>query len=98
MIGHACDVQFLTAKPVTYILNMSEEDYKRKKNKWLGKIKQWADSHGGCKVIPMRYDIDGGDMICSVKFEEKMLAMTPEERAAYVKESGYVIPLYMLLY
>ena len=25
---------FLTAKPVIYLVNMSEKDYARKKNKW----------------------------------------------------------------
>jgi len=29
---------FLTAKPVVYLVNMSEADFKRKGNKWLGKI------------------------------------------------------------
>ena len=29
---------FLTAKPVVYLINLSEEDYKRKKNKYLPSI------------------------------------------------------------
>jgi len=29
---------FLTAKPVVYLVNMSEADFKRKGNKWLAKI------------------------------------------------------------
>ncbi|MCV2423770.1 redox-regulated ATPase YchF, partial [Paucibacter sp. DJ4R-1] len=29
----------LTAKPITYLVNLSEKDYVRKKNKWLPKIK-----------------------------------------------------------
>lgn len=29
---------FLTAKPIVYLVNISEEDYKKKKNKWLPKI------------------------------------------------------------
>lgn len=29
------DLQLLTAKPVTYLVNLSERDYIRKKNKWL---------------------------------------------------------------
>ena len=36
---------FLTAKPIIYLVNLSEKDYVRKKNKWLGKIKAWVDEH-----------------------------------------------------
>lgn len=28
-------LQLLTAKPVTYLVNLSEKDYIRKKNKWF---------------------------------------------------------------
>jgi len=42
----------LTAKPVIFLINMSEADYIRKKNPWLGKIKQWIDAHGGGSIIP----------------------------------------------
>ena len=35
----------LTAKPVIYLVNLSERDYARKKNKWLPKIKQWIDEN-----------------------------------------------------
>jgi len=42
----------LTAKPVIYLINLSEADYIRKKNKWLIKIKQWIDAHGGGSIIP----------------------------------------------
>ncbi|KAM6954888.1 LOW QUALITY PROTEIN: obg-like ATPase 1 [Lycodopsis pacificus] len=35
------------------IVNLSEKDYIRKKNKWLVKIKEWVDSHDpGALVIP----------------------------------------------
>jgi obg-like ATPase 1 len=34
----------LTAKPVVFLVNMSEGDFLRKKNKWLVKIKQWVDT------------------------------------------------------
>lgn len=32
---------FLTAKPIVYLINLSEADYIRKKNKWLAKIAKW---------------------------------------------------------
>jgi obg-like ATPase 1 len=40
---------FLTAKPVVYLVNLSERDYIRKKNKWLLPIKEYA---GEDPVIP----------------------------------------------
>eukprot|EP00172_Hildenbrandia_rubra_P004283 Plantae.Rhodophyta-Hildenbrandia_rubra.ctg834.p1 GENE.Plantae.Rhodophyta-Hildenbrandia_rubra.ctg834~~Plantae.Rhodophyta-Hildenbrandia_rubra.ctg834.p1 ORF type:complete len:402 (-),score=83.15 Plantae.Rhodophyta-Hildenbrandia_rubra.ctg834:3168-4373(-) len=43
---------FLTAKPSVYLVNLSEKDFIRKKNKWLAKIKQWVDEHTGEPIIP----------------------------------------------
>jgi len=43
---------FLTAKPVVYLVNISEEEYAKKMNKHLGAIKEWIDSHGGGPMIP----------------------------------------------
>ncbi len=34
--------QLLTAKPVVYLVNVSEKDYARKKNKFLPKIFEWV--------------------------------------------------------
>lgn len=68
---------FFTAKPVVYVINLSEEDYIRKKNKYLVKIKKWIDAHGGGKIIPF-----------SCALEEKILQMTPEERETYLKENN----------
>jgi len=44
--------QFLTAKPVVYLINMSEKDYIKKGNKWLPKIKAWVDTHGAEPMVP----------------------------------------------
>lgn len=45
--------QFLTAKPVVYLVNLSEADYLRKKNKWLAKIKAWVDANDpGAVIVP----------------------------------------------
>lgn len=56
---------------------MSEPDFIKKKNKWLGKIAEWIKAHGGDQVIPF-----------SVAFEGKLLDMSPEARAAYCAEVG----------
>ncbi|KAI0364311.1 cytoplasmic protein [Pilatotrama ljubarskyi] len=63
-------LQLLTAKPVTYLVNLSERDYIRKKNKWLPKIKAWIDEHNpGDPLIPF-----------SVALEERLANMSDEER------------------
>jgi obg-like ATPase 1 len=69
----------ITAKPVIYLLNMSEADYLRKKNKWLVKVKQWIDEHdAGATVI-----------LYSAPFEAKLQDMaSDEEREKYQKETG----------
>jgi obg-like ATPase 1 len=43
---------FMTAKPVIYLVNISETEYKTKKNKWLPKIKEWIDKNCPGKMIP----------------------------------------------
>jgi len=44
--------QFLSAKPVVYLLNMSTRDYKRKANKHLARIVAWVKKHGESPIIP----------------------------------------------
>jgi obg-like ATPase 1 len=43
---------FITAKPVIYLANLSAEDYKSKKNKYLPRIAAWIKEHGGGPLIP----------------------------------------------
>jgi obg-like ATPase 1 len=71
------DYLLLSAKQTIYLVNMSEPDFIKKKNKWLGKIAEWIKAHGGDQVIPF-----------SVSFEGKLLDMSPEARAAYCAEVG----------
>jgi obg-like ATPase 1 len=67
---------FITAKPMIYLVNMSENDYIKKKNKWLPKIKEWIDVHDtGSIIIPF-----------SGALELKLMDMTPEERVSYLQE------------
>ncbi|OCH94907.1 hypothetical protein OBBRIDRAFT_788910 [Obba rivulosa] len=76
-------LQLLTAKPVTYLVNLSERDYIRKKNKWLPKIKAWIDEHNpGDPLIPF-----------SVALEERLEAMPEEEREEEQKKIGAVSAL-----
>ncbi|CAF3578700.1 unnamed protein product [Rotaria socialis] len=69
---------FNTSKPMVYLLNMAEEDYIKKKNKWLGKVKQWIDEHDpGATVIPF-----------SANYEYRLVDLPDEEREKVIKETG----------
>lgn len=69
---------FLTAKPIVYLVNLSEGDYIRKKNKWLAKIKAWIDENDpGAVLIPF-----------SGAFENKLIDMPDDERQKYLKENN----------
>ncbi|KIK63189.1 hypothetical protein GYMLUDRAFT_242240 [Collybiopsis luxurians FD-317 M1] len=71
-------LQLLTAKPVTYLVNLSEKDYIRKKNKWLPKIKAWIDENNpGDPLIPF-----------SVALEERLASMSEEEKIEEQKKIG----------
>lgn len=68
---------FLTSKPVVYLVNLSDKDFIRKKNKWLIKIKEWVDKNDpGASIIPF-----------SGAFENKLAEFELDaERKAYVEE------------
>jgi ribosome-binding ATPase YchF (GTP1/OBG family) len=55
------DWGLITTKPVIYVLNLSQKQFIRKSSKWLPKIKQWVDAHGGGQIIPV-----------SAEFEQKL--------------------------
>ncbi|KAF2145356.1 uncharacterized protein K452DRAFT_264309 [Aplosporella prunicola CBS 121167] len=62
----------LTAKPVVYLVNLSEKDYIRKKNKHLPKIAEWVKEHApGDPIIPI-----------SICLEERLTQFETEEAAA----------------
>jgi len=71
------ELLLLTAKPIIYIINMSEQDYIRQKNKWLPKVVTWIKEHSpGAPIIP----------IC-IKLEEQIEALpTEEEKTKYLAE------------
>ncbi|KAF9243559.1 P-loop containing nucleoside triphosphate hydrolase protein [Melanogaster broomeanus] len=71
-------LSLLTAKPVTYLVNLSEKDYIRKKNKWLPKIKAWIDTNNpGDPLIPF-----------SVALEERLSHLSEEQKAEAQKEGA----------
>lgn len=69
----------LTAKPTIYLINLSERDYIRKKNKHLLKIKEWIDEYSpGDMIVPV-----------SVLLEERLANMeTDAERDAECEKIG----------
>ncbi|OII71195.1 GTP-binding protein [Cryptosporidium andersoni] len=70
--------QFLTAKPVVYLVNLSEKDYIRQRNKFLPKIAEWVKNN-----------IDGCIIPYSAEFESKLVEFTTdEEKTQYMKDVG----------
>ncbi|KAI1460450.1 putative GTP-binding protein [Annulohypoxylon moriforme] len=62
----------LSAKPVVYLVNLSEKDYTRKKNKHLAKIAEWMKEHAaGDPILPI-----------SVSFEERLTHFGSDAEAA----------------
>jgi len=70
---------FLTSKPCIYLINLSEKDYIKKKNKWLVKIKEWVDKNDpGASIIPF-----------SGAFEHKLVEMDDEPlRKKYLEDNN----------
>jgi obg-like ATPase 1 len=54
----------ITLKPTVYLVNCSQKSFVTGGNKYLAKIKDWVESHGGGLVIPF-----------SVEFEEALAAL-----------------------
>ena len=61
--------QFISAKPVVYLVNMSSKDFIRKKNKHLPKVMEYVKENGGDTVIPY-----------SAAFEQEIFDMPPEDQ------------------
>ncbi|PVU96336.1 hypothetical protein BB561_001244 [Smittium simulii] len=70
--------QFITAKSVIYLANVSEKDYLRKKNKYLPKIKAWIDeNYPGDMLIPF-----------SGAFEQTVSLLDSDAKEEHIKASG----------
>lgn len=69
----------ITAKPVMYLINLTANDFARKKNKWLVKIHEWVTAHGGGTMIPF-----------SGATEFELLEMPEDEAKAYCEENKVV--------
>ena len=49
---------------MVYLINMSKRNFNAGKNKYLPRIKEWVDAHGGGLIIPL-----------SIEFEKELFAM-----------------------
>ena len=69
----------ITTKPVIYLCNMSDGDFRRKKNKFLPKVHKWVQDHGGGSMIPF-----------SIGWEQKAweLRDDPDQLAAHCAAAG----------
>jgi len=48
----------ITTKPQIYIINLSQKSFLRKGNKWLPKIVEWVNTHGGGQILPVSCDFE----------------------------------------
>lgn len=60
----------LTAKPIVYLVNLSEKDYIRQKNKYLPKVFEWIKENSPGPLIPI-----------SASFEERLALMADDSAA-----------------
>ncbi|KAL3427832.1 hypothetical protein PVAG01_01341 [Phlyctema vagabunda] len=71
-VEHINPLFLLTAKPVVYLINLSEKDYIRKKNKHLAKVMEWIKEHAaGDPILPI-----------SICLEERLTRFETEKEAA----------------
>lgn len=85
---------YLTAKPSVYLVNLSIKDFKRKANKWLGKIQDWVNANGGGPIIPYSVEYEQQLMDAKEKNEEnKENEIKPDSPSAMSKiiKTGYKI-------
>lgn len=70
------NLQLLTAKPVIYVANISENDVAKEDNKFVKEVKQHAEKENA-KVI-----------VLSAKIEEELISLPSDERAMFKEELG----------
>lgn len=52
------DWGMITTKPQIYVVNLSQKNFIRKGSKWLPKINQWVQTHGGGQIIPVSCEFE----------------------------------------
>jgi len=70
------DLLLLSSKPIVYLVNLSEKDYLRQRNKWLKPVSEWVNKHSpGAQIIPY-----------SVVLETKIFPLSNEEKVTTLAE------------
>lgn len=75
---------FLTAKPLVYLVNLSQHDFMRKKNKWLAKIATWVNEN-----------LPGPIVLYSAEYESNLIDETihgedkPKSQIPKIINTGY---------
>jgi obg-like ATPase 1 len=76
-IDYVNDLHLLTSKPALHLINLSQEDFLRKKNKWLAKIKEWVEANRpGEKMV-----------LYSAAMEQKLVDMDEDARKKFLEEN-----------
>lgn len=70
------NLQLLTAKPVIYVANISEDDIGKEDNDMVRKVKDYAQKEGSKAIV------------LSAKIEEELAGLDKEEREAFKEELG----------
>ena len=70
------NLQLLTAKPVIYVANISEDDIGSEDNDMVRKVKDYAQKEGAKAIV------------LSAKIEEELAGLDKEEREAFKEELG----------
>ena len=70
------NLQLLTAKPVIYVANISEDDIGSEDNEMVKKVKDYAQKEGAKAIV------------LSAKIEEELAGLDKEEREAFKEELG----------
>jgi len=83
----------LTTKPQVYVINMSMKDFIRKGNKWLSKIKEWVDNHGGGSIIPMscEFEKEIADIKCTREREAFLNDCTNKAKSQGLEGSQFIV-------
>lgn len=82
------DWGMITTKPQIYVVNLSQKNFIRKGSKWLPKINQWVNEHGGGQIIPVscEFEMKLFDMKDDADAQKKFLdECTEEAKAAGLK-------------
>lgn len=70
------NLQLLTAKPVIYVANISEDDISKPENSFVKTVRTFAEKEGS-KVISL-----------SAKIEEELAGLSPDEKEMFKEELG----------